>query len=603
MDKVAKPVRYMGNEYNMVIKDPSMVNIRFVFAFPDVYEVGMSHLGIKILYHLLNERQDTYCERVFAPWIDMEEQMRKNDVSLFSLETKENIRSFDILGFTLQYEMSYTNILNMLDLSKIPIQSCDRTNDDPFIIAGGPCAFNPEPLAQFIDFFVIGESEEILPRILDIYKLWKVKEEPRENFLLQVSIIPGIYVPSYFEVSYFDDGRLSSLLSKKNNLPAKIDRQVVENLNQSYFPETLIVPYMDIVHDRIVLEIFRGCTRGCRFCQAGMIYRPVRERSVERLLDLAEKIIVQTGYEEMSLSSLSTGDYGCLDELVTELMKRFEKKKVSLSLPSLRIDSFAKEYIEEVQKVRKTGLTFAPEAGTQRLRDVINKNVTEENLMSSVQDAFSLGWTSVKLYFMIGLPTESEEDLKGIASMTKHVVDAYHNISKEIRQKGLRVTVSTSTFVPKPFTPFQWEPQISIEEIRTHQRYLQNILHIKGVEYNWHEPELSYMEAIFSRGDRRLGNVLYSAWKLGCKFDGWSDQFKYNMWIKAFQENEIDPGFYANRKREKDEVLPWDHINPGVTKEFLWSEYEAALAGKTTIDCRNECINCGVSSLLIGGCR
>lgn len=603
MDKVAKPVRYMGNEYNMVIKDPSMVNIRFVFAFPDVYEVGMSHLGIKILYHLLNERQDTYCERVFAPWIDMEEQMRKNDVSLFSLETKENIRSFDILGFTLQYEMSYTNILNMLDLSKIPIQSCDRTNDDPFIIAGGPCAFNPEPLAQFIDFFVIGESEEILPRILDIYKLWKVKEEPRENFLLQVSNIPGIYVPSYFDVSYFDDGRLSSLLSKKDNLPAKVDKQVVENLNQSYFPETLIVPYMDIVHDRIILEIFRGCTRGCRFCQAGMIYRPVRERSVERLLDLAEKIIAKTGYEEMSLSSLSTGDYGCLDELVTELMKRFEKKKVSLSLPSLRIDSFAKEYIEEVQKVRKTGLTFAPEAGTQRLRDVINKKVTEENLISSVHDAFSLGWTSVKLYFMIGLPTESEEDLKGIASMTKHVVDAYHNIPKEVRQKGLRVTVSTSSFVPKPFTPFQWESQISIEEMRTRQRYLQNILHIKGVEYNWHEPELSYMEAIFSRGDRRLGNVLYSAWKLGCKFDGWSDQFKYDMWIKAFQENKIDPGFYANRKREQDELLPWDHINPGVTREFLWNEYEASLAGQTTIDCRNECINCGVSSLLRGGCR
>ncbi|MGI6706394.1 MAG: TIGR03960 family B12-binding radical SAM protein [Clostridia bacterium] len=603
LSKVTKPTRYMGNEYNMVVKEARQVDIRFAFAFPDVYEVGMSHLGLKILYHLLNERSDTYCERVFAPWLDMEEHMRKHDIPLFSLETKSSILDFDFLGFTLQYEMSYTNVLNMMDLAGIPLLGKDRNNRHPFVIAGGPCAFNPEPLAQFIDFFVLGEGEEVIHEILDMYKEWKKVGGDRESFLIKAASIPGVYVPAFYHVSYHDDGTVKKVEARRKEVPDKIVKRIVKDIERVYFPDKIIVPFMDIIHDRIMLEVFRGCTRGCRFCQAGMIYRPVREKSVEKLVELAEKLVKNTGYEEISLSSLSTGDYAELETLVKELISRLKDKRVSVSLPSLRIDSFAKEFIEEVQKVRKTGLTFAPEAGTQRLRDVINKGVTEDDLISSVEDAFSSGWTSVKLYFMIGLPTEEKEDLDGIAELTKKVREAYYrSVPKEARQKGLRVTVSTSSFVPKPFTPFQWVSQASMDELREKQAYLKNLLKLKNVSYNWHTPELSFIEAVFSRGDRKLGNVLLKAWEKGCKFDGWIEQFRFDEWMKSFEACKIDPSFYALRERKRDEIFPWDHIDVGVTKRFLLREYEKALRGEVTLDCRSGCVGCGITSLGKGAC-
>jgi len=466
MAHVEKPVRYMGNEYNMVEKDPANVKIRYAFAFPDVYEVGMSHLGMKILYHLINEREDTYCERVFAPWTDMEEKMRSREIPLFSLETKEPIREFDIVGFTLQYEMSYTNVLNMLDLAGIPLTWKERNDTHPLIMAGGPCAYNVEPMADFFDLVVMGEGEEVIHEILDLYGQCKDAGARRDEFLIRAAAINGVYVPKFYETEYHKDGTIKQVRPVKDGVPAKVQKRIVTDLDKTYFPETMVVPYMDIVHDRIMLEVFRGCTRGCRFCQAGMIYRPVRERSVDRLLNLAEMLVKNTGYEEISLSSLSTGDYSELEALAGELMKRLQEKRVALSLPSLRLDSFVKEIADEVQKVRKTGLTFAPEAGTQRLRDVINKGITEEDLLNSVRDAFESGWDGIKLYFMIGLPDERMEDLEGIGELAKKIKDCYYEVRKERNSKGLRITVSTSSFVPKAFTPFQWEPQNTIEELR-----------------------------------------------------------------------------------------------------------------------------------------
>jgi radical SAM family uncharacterized protein len=526
MGQVSKPARYMGNEYNMVEKDPKSVSIRFAFAFPDVYEVGMSHLGMKILYHLMNEREDTYCERVFAPWVDMEAKLRENGIPLYALESRDPISEFDFVGFTLQYEMSYTNVLNMLDLAGIPLFTKDRGEGDPFIIAGGPCAYNAEPLADFVDLVAMGEGEELIQELLDLYKDWKEHGGDRRSFLLKAAAIPGIYVPQFYDVTYLENGQVESVKPNTEAAPQRVSKRIVSDLNRIFYPEHIIVPFMDIVHDRIMLEIFRGCTRGCRFCQAGMIYRPVRERDMDRLLELAEKLVANTGYEEISLSSLSTSDYSQLENLVKQLMERFQHNRVSLSLPSLRLDSFAKEFIEEVQKVRKTGLTFAPEAGTQRLRDVINKGVTEEDLVSSVADAFESGWNTVKLYFMIGLPTEAEEDLQGIADLARLVTDCYYRVDKAKRQKGLKITVSTSSFVPKPFTPFQWEPQDTMDELRDKQQFLKKALKLKHVDYNWHDPEVSYMEAVFARGDRRLGKVLLSAWKNGARFDGWAEHFR-----------------------------------------------------------------------------
>jgi len=600
--QVSKPVRYIGNEYNMIEKNPKDVDIRFAFAFPDVYEVGMSHLGMKILYHLINEREDAYCERVFAPWADMEEKMRKYNIPLFALETKDPVSEFDFLGFTLQYEMSYSNILNMLDLAKIPLLWMERTEAHPIVIVGGPCAYNVEPLADFIDLAVMGEAEESINELLDLYKECKGKGFNKEEFLLKAARIKGVYVPRFYNVEYDSEGIVRSVTPTRPDVPERIQKRIVMDLDKAYFPEKLIVPYTDIVHDRIMLELFRGCTRGCRFCQAGMIYRPVRERSPEKLLELADKLIENTGYEELSLSSLSSGDYPHLEGLIKEMMARYQKKRIALSLPSLRIDSFAKEYVEDIQNVRKTGLTFAPEAGTQRLRNVINKGVTEVDLTDSVRDAFESGWNSVKLYFMIGLPTENEDDLQGIADLAKKVIDCYFSVDKDKRQKGLNITVSTSSFVPKAFTPFQWVPQDGIEQLRSKQKLLQSKLKMKYVKYNWHDPELSFLEAVFARGDRRLGKALLRAWQLGAKFDGWAEMFKFDSWMTAFDEVGLDPHFYANRERSKDEIFPWDHIDVGVTKAFLWNEYQKALQGEFTQDCRVHCSGCGLRRLGEGVC-
>ena len=602
MGQVSKPVRYMGNEYNMVEKNPEEVSIRYAFAFPDVYEVGMSHLGMKILYHLINERSDTYCERVFAPWVDMEGKMRQADIPLFTLETKTPLSKFDIVGFTLQYEMSYTNILNMLDLAGIPLLAEQRTGEDPFVIVGGPCAYNAEPLADFVDIVALGEGEELTGELLDAYKEWKGSGESRRAFLERAAQISGVYIPGFYDVTYLEDGRIASVAPNTDAVQSRVGKRIVHDMDRTYYPDRIIVPFMNIVHDRIMLELFRGCTRGCRFCQAGMIYRPIQERSPERLLELAEKLVQSTGYEEISLVSLSTSDYSELEHLVKQLMKRFEDKRVALSLPSLRLDSFEKEFIQEVQKVRKTGLTFAPEAGTQRLRDVINKGVTEEDLVQTVTDAFESGWNGVKLYFMIGLPTETREDLQGIADLAKRVTDCYYRVDREKRQRGLKITVSASCFVPKPFTPFQWEPQDTMEQFREKQEFLKKTLRLKHVNFNWHDPEVSFLEAVFARGDRRLGKVLLSAWKNGAVFDGWSEQFNLDAWMKAFEENKVKPEFYAHRKREQHEILSWDHIDTGVTKAFLWQEWQRALRGEITPDCRLDCTGCGIRRLGEGLC-
>jgi len=602
LQQVTKPVRYMGNEYNMVEKDPEKVLIRFAFAFPDLYEVGMSHLGMKILYHLMNEREDTYCERVFAPWTDMEQNMRGNGLPLFALESRDPISEFDFVGFTLQYEMCYTNVINMLDLAGIPLRWWERTKNHPFIIAGGPCAYNAEPLADFLDLVVMGEGEEVINELLDVYGRWKIQGGTREDFLIKAAQLHGVYVPRFYDVKYNDDGTVSSIQKNRHDVPSVVGKRIIKDLEKVYYPETMIVPFMDIVHDRIMLEIFRGCTRGCRFCQAGMIYRPVRERSVSRLMDLAQKLVKNTGYEEISLSSLSTSDYSALENLARQIMDCFEPYKVSFSLPSLRIDSFSREFIEEMIKVRKAGLTFAPEAGTQRLRNVINKGVAEQDLLSSVKQAFELGWDTVKLYFMVGLPTETEEDLEGIADLARKVKQCYADTGHGNKPHRLKITVSTSSFVPKPFTPFQWVAQDTVQRLEQKQEFLRDKLRIKSVVYDWHDPDLSFLEAVFARGDRRLSNVLLKAWQKGCKFDGWAEQFKYHAWMQAFDEVGIDPQFYANRVRDRQEILPWSHIDVGVTPAFLWREYQKALKGELTPDCRLECRGCGIGRLEGGLC-
>lgn len=600
LPQVSKPTRYMGNEYNSIKKDKDNIKVHVALAFPDVYEVGMSHLGIKILYHLLNQYPDIYAERVFAPWVDFEDLMRKEGIPLFSLESKTAVAEFDFLGFTLQYEMSYTNILNMLELSGIPIFSNERREGHPFIIAGGPCTYNPEPLSDIMDFFVIGEAEEVIVEIMNLYKSFKERGESRQRFLEEVAGISGVYVPSLYNVTYNDDGTIKSILPKQADIPRRIQKRLIKDLDNVYYPTNFVVPYMDIVHDRAVLEIFRGCTRGCRFCQAGMIYRPVREKSVVRLEKLAKDIIASTGYGELSLASLSTSDYSELKQLTEILTDEFRQSRVSLSLPSLRIDAFSLELAKKVQEIKKSGLTFAPEAGTQRLRDVINKGVTAQDLLTSVKDAFSSGWKTVKLYFMIGLPTETYEDVEGIANLAFAVVDVYKKVHGNT--KGLKVNVSTSTFVPKPFTPFQWESQITLSEIEERQKFLRSLLRKnKNISYSWHDGKLSFLEAVFSRGDRRLGQVLKIAHDKGCKFDGWNDMFSFEKWMSAFDESGICPKFYAYRKRSKDELCPWDIIDPGIDKKFLLRELEKSQKAEITPDCRIRCHACGVSKLKAGG--
>lgn len=601
LPKAEKPGRYIGTEWNSIHKDPEHIDIRFAFCFPDVYEVGMSHLGMKILYHLLNEQQDIFCERVFAPWPDMEEEMRKNNIKLFGLESRDYIDSFDFVGFTLQYEMSYTNIVNMLDLAGIPLRSGDRNENHPFIVAGGPCAYNPEPLYDIVDFFMLGDGEEQLLEVMEQYRKWKKSKGTRDEFLNMAAAIRGVYVPKLYNVEYNEDATIKAVMPVREDIPKKIKKRVIKNLKGSYFPDKIVVPFIDIVHDRIMLEIFRGCTRGCRFCQAGMIYRPVREREVSELMEIADKLIQSSGYEEISLSSLSTSDFSKLHELVQKLVSKYQSSRIGLSLPSLRIDSFSLKLIQEVQKVRKSGLTFAPEAGTQRMRDVINKGVDEEDLMNSVGAAFETGYSGVKLYFMIGLPTETMEDIQGIADLTFKVVERYYQVPKEKRGKGLNVTASASSFVPKPFTPFQWESQDSIDTLIEKQKYLHKAIKKKQITFNWHEPYVSYMEAVFARGDRRLCDVLIKAWELGCKFDGWDQYFKYDAWMQAFKETGVDPDFYAARRRNLDETLPWDHIDVGVTKKYLRSEYKKSLKGELTRDCRTACTGCGINLLEEGG--
>jgi len=600
LNKVQKAARYTGGELNSIIKSKN-IDIRFAFCFPDVYEVGMSHLGMKILYHMMNMRDDIWVERVFSPWPDMEQQMRENNILLYGLESKDPICDFDFVGFTLQYEMCYTNVINMLELADIPLKTSDRAEGMPFVCAGGPCTYNPEPLADFIDFFLIGEGEEIWQEVIDSYKTWKSSKLSRFEFLKQISAIKGIYVPSFYDVSYNDDGTIAAYIQKYDFAPKQVEKRIITDMDNVYYPDNLIVPYMEIVHDRIMLELFRGCIRGCRFCQAGFIYRPVRERSPERLLDLAKRLVKSTGYEEISLTSLSSSDYTCLDELTQNLLEISKAENVNLALPSLRVDNFSVQLMEKVQSVRKSSLTFAPEAGTQRLRDVINKNVTEEDLLRSAAIAFNGGWTSIKLYFMIGLPTETMEDVEGIANIAYKVVNEYNQVARQKRLKRGKITVSASTFVPKPFTPFQWETQDTIEMMKEKQYFLKDKIKSRLINYNWHESYVSALEGVFSRGDRRLGEVLLEAHKSGCKFDAWDEFFSFDVWMKAFETADISPEFYTRRKRSFEEILPWDIIDCGVSKDFFIRECKKAYIENTTPNCREGCAGCGLGSVCVEG--
>ncbi|MBR1419801.1 MAG: TIGR03960 family B12-binding radical SAM protein [Selenomonadaceae bacterium] len=579
LQSVSKPARYTGGEFNAVKKNLDEVDCKFALALPDVYEVGMSNLGLAILYSILNSRQDTACERVYAPWIDMENLMRDRKIPLFTLESREPVKNFDLFGFSLQYEMILTNVLNMLDLAGIPIHSKDRTIEDPFIIGGGPCVYNVEPVAEFFDFFVVGEGEEILGEVVEHYINWKESgSNDRKKFLESLLNIDGIYVPSFYEPSYID-GKFFRLDPIHPKAPLKILKRIVKDMDSVSSVENPIVPYLDIVHNRIMLELFRGCSRGCRFCQAGICYRPVRERSESNLRQMARRLIDSSGQDSISLTSLSSADYSCLPRLIDDLMEEFRSEKISLSLPSLRIDSFSIELAKKIRQVRKSGLTFAPEAGTQRLRDVINKNVTESNLLDACESAFRNGWQQVKLYFMMGLPTETNEDVRGIAHLAKKVVDKYFEIK---RNRRVKVTISVACFVPKPFTPFQWFDQIPLEEFERRQKLLKDEIRDRSIIFNYHDARLSTLEGSIARGDRRMSQVIETAWKLGAKFDGWSDLFKYDLWIRAFEECGID----LKTHFDFEDSLPWEHTTPGVSREFLLREWKKSQNAKTTSDCR-----------------
>ena len=592
--KVEKPSRYVGGELNQVVKNPKEVDIRFAFCFPDVYEVGMSHLGTRILYHTINERKDTYCERVFAPWPDMEAQLRENEIPLMSLETKDPLTEFDILGFTLQYEMSYTNILNMLDMAGITYRASERGEDEPIIMAGGPCAYNPEPLYDIVDFFEIGEGEEIMNDVLDVYRKYKGQGKKKE-FLREIAKIEGVYVPSLYDVTYNEDGTIKEFKPKYDDVPAKVKKRIINNFDKIDFPLDMIVPYSEIVHDRVVLETSRGCTNGCRFCQAGMIYRPVREKTTNTLLDQARKMIDATGYQEVSLASLSICDYSDIKNLVSSLILEHGGKNVGVALPSIRVDAFSVDLIKEIQKVRKTGLTFAPEAGSQRMRDIINKGLTEERILEATKSAFESGWSTIKLYFILGLPYEEIEDAAGIGELAEKMAAVYYEIPKEKRAKGLKITVSTSILVPKPFTPFQWAPMARPEEVRNKIDAVKGSIKTRAINYNYHEQKTSFMEAVFARGDRRTCELLIKAFEKGARFDGWSEYFNYELWLEAMKECNIDEDFYVYRDRSYDEILPWDFIDIGVNRKYLEVENEKAKKAELTQNCRKGCTGCGIN--------
>lgn len=592
--RVEKPSRYVGGELNEVIKDPKEVDIRFGFCFPDVYEVGMSHLGSRILYHVLNQRKDTYCERVYAPWPDMEKLMRENNIPLYALETKDPINEFNFLAFTLQYEMSYTNILNMLNMGGIPLRASERTEKDPLVIAGGPCAYNPEPLYDIVDIFQLGEGEEGLNDLLDLYQKHKDNFN-KEAYLREASHIPSVYIPSLYDVTYNEDGTIKEFIPKYDDVPKKVKKRIINNFDQVDFPESLIVPYSEIVHDRVVLELFRGCTNGCRFCQAGMIYRPVREKSRKTLLDQARKMLKATGYDEVSLVSLSTCDYSDIQGLVKDLIEEHGKNNVSVALPSIRVDAFSVDLLKEIQKVRKTGLTFAPEAGSQRMRDVINKGLTEERILEAAKNAFESGWSTIKLYFILGVPYETVEDAAEIGLLAEKIADQYFAVPKHIRNKGLRITVSTSILVPKPFTPFQWAPMEKMDIVTEKINAVKGAIKSRSIVYNYHEQKTSYMEAVLARGDRKLCDVLIKAYEKGAKFDGWSEYFDFELWQEALDECNVDGDFYVYRQRSYDEILPWDFIDIGVTRKYLERENEKAKTGEPTQNCRKGCTGCGVN--------